>query len=192
MIRWAIQALETPWFILSIKSWLFCFKFLYWIQSRKLLEQFEPKWFNNCIIPMSLVCPEIPAAVQSEWDLNMVYNVINNVLLVWYSLKSIFYHGGYNRLWLPCVHFIVFLSWWFQQALITLCSFYRQYCKITHFHFTCDNKATNLFLSFSVTTPIPPLTTMNLMLIFNVRFDCQNSDTVNNFKGLLRNKVIAQ
>ena len=31
---------------------------------------------------MSLVCPEIPAAVQSEWDLNMVYNVINNVLLV--------------------------------------------------------------------------------------------------------------
>lgn len=48
------------------------------------------------------------------------------------------------------------------------------------------------FLSFSVTTPIPPLTTMNLMLIFNVRFDCQNSDTVNNFKELLRNKVIAQ
>ena len=79
-----------------------------------------------------------------------------------------------------------------QQAPITLCSFYRQYCKITLFHFTCDNKATNLFLSFSVTTPIPPLTTMNLMLIFNVRFDCQNSDTVNNFKELLRNKVIAQ
>ena len=48
------------------------------------------------------------------------------------------------------------------------------------------------FLSFSVTTPIPPLTTMNLMLIFNVRFDCQNSDTVDNFKALLRNKVIAQ
>ena len=49
------------------------------------------------------------------------------------------------------------------------------------------------FLSFSVTTPIPPpLTTMNLMLVFNVQFDCQNSDIVNNFKGLLRNKVIAQ
>jgi hypothetical protein len=49
------------------------------------------------------------------------------------------------------------------------------------------------FLSFSVPTPIPPpLTTMNLMLVFNVRFDCQNSDTVDNFKGLLRNKVIAQ
>jgi hypothetical protein len=48
-------------------------------------------------------------------------------------------------------------------------------------------------LSFSVTTPIPPpLTTMNLMLVFNVRFDCQNSDTVDNFKALLRNKVIAQ
>lgn len=80
-----------------------------------------------------------------------------------------------------------------QQALITLCSFYRQYCKITRFHFTCDNKATNLFLSFSVTTPIPPpLTTMNLMLVFKVRFDCQYSDTVDNFKALLRNKVIAQ
>jgi hypothetical protein len=49
------------------------------------------------------------------------------------------------------------------------------------------------FLSFSVTTPIPPpLTTMILMLVFNVRFDCQNSDTVDNFKALLRNKVIAQ
>jgi hypothetical protein len=48
------------------------------------------------------------------------------------------------------------------------------------------------FLSFSVTTPIPPpLTTMNLILVFNVRFDC-NSDTIDNFKGLLRNKVIAQ
>ena len=33
---------------------------------------------------------------------------------------------------------------------------------------------------------------MNLMLVFNVRFDCQNSDTVDNFKALLRNKVIEQ
>jgi len=86
-----------------------------------------------------------------------------------------------------------FSSWWLQQALITLCSFYRQYCKITHFHCTCDNKATNLFLSFSVTTPIPPpLTTMNLILVFDVQFDCQNSDILDNYKGLIRNKVIAQ
>ena len=33
---------------------------------------------------------------------------------------------------------------------------------------------------------------MNLILIFDVRFDCQHSDTVDNFKGLVRNKVIAQ
>ena len=33
---------------------------------------------------------------------------------------------------------------------------------------------------------------MNLMLIFKVQFDCQNSDTVDNYRGLVRNKVIAQ
>ena len=33
---------------------------------------------------------------------------------------------------------------------------------------------------------------MNLILVFNVRFDCKLSDTVDNFKGLLGNKVIAQ
>lgn len=31
---------------------------------------------------------------------------------------------------------------------------------------------------------------MNLILVFKVKFDCQHSDTLANYMGLIRNKVI--